>query len=55
MFFVSNVTVYSRLPDKRAGWNKRAGGQIFFHLLHEKKMQGAQKKSISEAPRLLDI
>ena len=46
-FLVSNVTAYSRLS------NKRAGRSDFFHLSHEKNA-GAKKKSISEAPRLLD-
>ena len=35
-FLVSNVTAYSRLSDKQAGWSD------FIHLSHEKNA-GAQK------------
>ena len=34
------------ISKKQTGDNKRTGGAEFFHLLHEKKVQGGAKKML---------
>jgi hypothetical protein len=43
MSFIYFLIRYSVVSIKRTGGNKRSGWAEFFHLLHEKRVQGGDK------------
>ena len=43
MSFIYFLIRYSVVSIKRTGGNKRSGWAEFFHLLHEKRVQGGVK------------